>query len=414
MSCRWKCWILGRWSLSVAVSRTWGDRRMKRAHVPEFESAVEKALSQVVDPELGMNVVEAGMYKGATLEDGVATIEIALTISGCPLRNQIEDSVVAAVGSLPDVREVKVKMAEMAPEDRSKLMDRVRKRRHDNPEATEVPPDARVLAVASGKGGVGKSTVAANLATRLSLGGLTVGVLDADIWGYSLPRILGVKGRLGGREGKIEPQLVDLGKGLLKVVSTGLLVDRDDVALMWRGLVLSKALEQFLKDVRWGELDYLVVDLPPGTGDIPMTLARMLPGADVLVVTTPQSVAETVASRVANMARRLYLRLGGVVENMSHFVCEHGSTYRLFGEGGGERLAEALGVPLLGQIPIDPELLHAAEAGDLLWFESARSPAGAAIADLAATIRRSFPPRRDVSGCTVHSTGLELTPATRR
>ena len=216
-----------------------------------------------------------------------------------------------------------------------------------------------MIAVGSGKGGVGKSSITANLAAALAARGLTVGVLDADIWGFSIPRMLGVQARLAGTKlpdgtGKILPHEVDVaGGGKLKVVSMGLLVDDEDTALMWRGLILAKALEQFLVDVRWGDLDYLLIDMPPGTGDIQMALARLLPQAEMLVVTTPAQGAQKVAARVADMARRSYLKVLGVVENMHAFVAPDGSSHAIFGSGGGRRLAALTGAPLVGEVPID-------------------------------------------------------------
>ena len=229
-------------------------------------------------------------------------------------------------------------------------MQRARFNARENAAPTEVASTTRVLAIASGKGGVGKSSVTVNLAAALAARGLRVGVLDADIWGFSVPRMLGIDGRLGGTDGKITPHVAQhperAGRraqgepGELDVVSMGFLVDDEGTALMWRGLILTKALEQFLTDVRWGDLDYLLIDMPPGTGDIQMGLARMLPQAEMLVVTTPALAAQKVAVRVADMARRSYMKVAGVVENMSEFVAPDGSRHALFGSGGGEQLAE--------------------------------------------------------------------------
>ncbi len=216
-----------------------------------------------------------------------------------------------------------------------------------------MPANARVLAIASGKGGVGKSSVTVNLAVALAARGLTVGVLDADIWGFSVPRLLGMEGGVEARQGKMVPLERRVGPGTLRVLSMGFLADEEQ-AIMWRGLVLNRAVQQFLQDAHWGDLDYLLIDLPPGTGDIQMGLARLLPRTELLVVTTPPVAAQKVAARAADMARRGYLRVAGVIENMSDFTCEHGTTYALFGSGGGERLAQGLGVPLVGSIPLHP------------------------------------------------------------
>ena len=210
-----------------------------------------------------------------------------------------------------------------------------------------------MLAIASGKGGVGKSSVTVNLAVALAARGLVVGILDADIWGFSVPRLLGMEGDVEAREGKMIPLERPVGTGTLRVLSMGFLADEEQ-AIMWRGLVLNRAVQQFLQDAHWGDLDYLLIDLPPGTGDIQMGLARLLPRTELLVVTTPPVAAQKVAARAADMARRGYLRVAGVIENMSDFTCEHGTTYALFGSGGGERLARGLGVPLVGSIPLAP------------------------------------------------------------
>lgn len=375
-----------------------------------FAEKVRDVLRSVIDPELGVDIVEAGMFKGAALDDGRAIVRVALTIAGCPLRNSIEQAVKSRVGGVEGVREVEVEMAEMTPQERSAVMDRVRKLRHDNPEETEVPPNCHVIAVASGKGGVGKSTLAVNLACSVASRGHAVGLLDADIWGFSVPRMLGVSARLGGKDGKIQPYSVEVGAGSIKLASTGLLVDSEDRALMWRGLVLSRALEQFMKDVRWGEMQYMVVDLPPGTGDIQMALARLLPRSEVLVVTTPQLSAMKVASRVANMARRSYLHVLGVVENMSAFVCEHGTKYEIFGSGGGSKLASDLGVPLLGQVPLDPALMRAADRGEPLVLSDPRSPSAEAISAIAEKLCCELLVDIDDATCTARVAELSVKP----
>ena len=223
-------------------------------------------------------------------------------------------------------------------------MARARLLARDPAPATDIPDTARVIAVASGKGGVGKSSVTVNLAVALARRGLTVGVLDADIWGFSVPRLLGMQGEVEARDKKMVPLERRIGDGVLRVLSMGFLADEDS-AIMWRGLILNRAVQQFLEDVHWGDLDYLLIDMPPGTGDIQMGLARMLPRTEVIVVTTPPVAAQKVAARTADMARKGYLRVAGVIENMSDFTCEHGTSYALFGSGGGARLAADVGSP---------------------------------------------------------------------
>src|SRR6187401_2649774 len=311
-------------------------------------------LRGVIDPELGSDIVELGMAKGARVDpDGEAVVTIALTTAGCPLRAQIQRDVRTRVGSLPGVTHVTLDWTEMTQEEKTAAMSKARWNVAQRPEDTSLSPFTKVVLVGSGKGGVGKSSVTVNLAAALAATGLTVGVLDADIWGFSVPRMLGVEGRLGGSDGKIEPNVLAVGDGVLKVVSMGFLVDDESTALMWRGLILTKALEQFLTDVRWGELDYLLIDMPPGTGDVQMGLARMLPQAELLVVTTPASAAQKVAARVADMARRSYLKVVGVVENMSSYVLPDGSRHIVFGEGGGAALAEEVDAPLVARIPLE-------------------------------------------------------------
>ncbi len=339
-------------------------------------------LRGVVDPELGADIVELDMVKGVDVhDDGWVEVTVALTISGCPLRVQIRDDVQSKVRGLPGVTDVKVHFGEMDQAQRSAVMQRARKSAANRAPVTEIPLTARVLAVASGKGGVGKSSVTVNLASALAARGFSVGVLDADIWGFSVPRMLGINVRLGaGDKGLIRPHEIAVGEGTLKVVSMGLVVDDEDKAIMWRGLMLAKALEEFLVKVAWGDLDYLLLDMPPGTGDVQMALGRILPRAEVLVVTTPALAAQKVAVRVADMARRSYLKVLGVIENMSTFTCGHGEVYALFGSGGGQALADDLGVPLIAQVPLEPEVSEANDAGRPLSVAAPHSAAGAAFA----------------------------------
>jgi ATP-binding protein involved in chromosome partitioning len=256
----------------------------------------------------------------------------------------------------------------MTSEERTEVMLKARWNARENAPNTEVPASTRILAIASGKGGVGKSSVTVNLAAAIAGEGFTVGVLDADIWGFSVPRLLGIDDRLeaeaveGHEKPMIIPRTLPMGLGVLKVVSTGFLVD-EDTALMWRGLMLNKAVEQFLRDVHWGELDYLLIDMPPGTGDVQMGLARMLPRTDLLIVTTPAIAAQKVAARAADMARRSFLRVCGVIENMSSFTCDHGIEYPLFGTGGGQALADEIGVALLGRVPLETAVAAGGDAG---------------------------------------------------
>jgi len=366
------------------------------------ESDVMAMLRGVVDPELGSDIVDLGMVEGVSVaDDGHITVTVALTISGCPLRVQIRDDVQSKVRALPGATDVTVRFGEMNQAQRSQVMQRARRSAADNSPETEVPLNARVIAVASGKGGVGKSSVTVNLASALAAGGFTVGVLDADIWGFSVPRMLGISGRLGAADDRlIRPHEIPVGTGLLKVVSMGLLVDDEDTAIMWRGLMLAKALEEFLVKVAWGTLDYLLLDMPPGTGDIQMALGRILPRTEMLVVTTPTQAAQKVAARVADMARRSYLKVLGVIENMSVFTCDHGEAYPLFGSGGGAALAADLGVPLLASIPLEPAVSAANDEGRPLSVAAPDSGAGAAFAAAADRIANELFPPIDMTGCT--------------
>jgi ATP-binding protein involved in chromosome partitioning len=358
---------------------------------------LEAALRGVVDPELGADIVSLGMVQGIDLAEGRATVRLALTMAACPLRRQIEGDVVRKLQALPGVTTVEVAVVSMTPAQRAELMERARRRTRERAAATMVSPLTRVVAVGSGKGGVGKSSLSVNLAVALALAGRRVGLLDADIWGFSVPRLLGLGGsRLSaGPDGKILP----IEAGGMQLVSTGLLLDDEDRALLWRGPMLSKALEQFLRDVAWDPaLGYLILDLPPGTGDVQLSLARLLPQAELVVVTTPQRAAQRVAQRVADMARRSLLPVVGVIENMSGFTTEDGRHYDLFGRGGGQELADGLGVPLLGRVPIDPFIVEGGDEGRPVVSAHPEAPSARAIVATAERLVELLP-SADVETC---------------
>jgi ATP-binding protein involved in chromosome partitioning len=361
------------------------------------------ALRGVIDPELGSDIVELGMARSARVaDDGTVTVTIALTTSGCPLRAQIQRDVRARVGSMPGVTDVRLDWTEMNDEQRATAMAKARWNVAQNPADTAVGPRTRVVLVASGKGGVGKSSVTVNLAAALAARGLTVGVLDADIWGFSVPRMLGVEGRMAGEEQDGRKVMIPnerrIGDGVVRVVSMGFLVDGEETALMWRGLMLNRGVQHFLQDVRWGDdLDYLLIDMPPGTGDVQMGVAKLLPRAEVVVVTTAATAAQKVAVRVVGMARKSYLRVAGVIENMSAFVCEHGTSYPLFGEGGGAALATDAGVPLLGQIPLEPAVSTGGDSG--MPVALGDGPAADAFRAIAGRLVDEDVPLPEMAGC---------------
>ena len=359
---------------------------------------VKAALRGVIDPELGADVVELGMVGDVTIDGGSVAVEIALTVASCPMRDQIELDVVRKVAALAGVEAVSVQVGVMNDQQRTKLMERARLRARENADPTMVSPTTRVLAVSSGKGGVGKSSVSVNLALAIAELGYPTGLLDADIWGFSIPRMLGATGeRLAADEDR---KIAPLHVAGLDVVSTGLLLDDEDTALMWRGLMLSKALQQFLTDVAWSDqLQYLIIDMPPGTGDVQMALSRMLPQAEMVVVTTPQQAAQKVAARVADMARRSHMPIVGVVENMSWFTTDDGHHYELFGSGGGEELAIDLAVPLLGQVPLDPNVVAGGDEGRPVVGEDQTGPAAEAFRGIAKRVIELVPPA-DQDTCT--------------
>ena len=353
----------------------------------------------VVDPELGSNLVELGMARSAHVsEDGLVRIEIALTTSGCPLRAQIQRDVKARLESLPGVTKVRIVWAELTADEKATAMAKARWNVTQRAPDTAIPPTTKVLMVASGKGGVGKSTVTTNLAAALAAEGFNVGVMDADIWGYSVPQMLGVDGDLNSVDGKIVPLSRAIGKGRLDVVSMGFLVDREDSALMWRGLMLNRAVQHFCEDVRWSDdLDYLLIDMPPGTGDVQMGLARMLPRAEMIVVTTPATAAQKVAARAVDMGRKNYLRIVGVIENMSYLVTPDGERYPVFGSGGGEALAAEVGVPLLGCIPLEPAVADGFDTGEPVVLTD--GPAAEAFKSVARALSNEHVPPVEMAGC---------------
>ncbi|MDX1448696.1 MAG: P-loop NTPase [Acidimicrobiia bacterium] len=359
---------------------------------------IYEALRGVRDPELGGNIVELGMVTDVDVRpDGVVTVGIALTIAECPMRSQIEGDTSRRIASMDGVADVRVETTAMTKRQRSELMSVARRRARDNAAPTQVAPSTRVIAVSSGKGGVGKSSASVNLALALAGMGFGVGILDADIWGFSIPRMLGATDRM---EADGDTRLIQPVEAHgVKVVSTGLIIETEETALMWRGLMLSKALEQFLTQVEWGSLDYLVIDMPPGTGDVQMALTRLLPQAEMVVVTTPQKAAQKVAVRVADMARRSFMPIVGVLENMADFTCEHGTSYQLFGSGGGDELSATLGVPLIGRIPLDPAVVAGGDRGTPVTAHLPDNPAAIAFREAASRLVELLPPA-DMETCT--------------
>ena len=372
------------------------------------EKTHEKIINQlrgVVDPALGSDIVDLGMVKDVSLsEEGHLHITIALTTAGCPLKAQIQKDIRTRLQAIVEVKRITISWTELTEEERANTMDRARFNLSQEDVATQISKSTKSIMIASGKGGVGKSSVTANIATGLAMRGLTVGVLDADIWGFSITLMLGVEGRLAGNEDtkRIVPLEKKMGNGILKIVSMGFLVDENKSSLNWRGLILNRAVRHFLEDVEWGELDYLVIDMPPGTGDVQMGLAKMLPRSDMIVVTTPSKTVQTVASRVASMAQSYYLRIAGVIENMSSFINEEGKQYDIFGSGGGMQLAQDLGVPLLGSIPIDPIVSQGSDNGSPVILKEGY--AADALNEIVDEIMVSAVPRINPLDCTAHNT----------
>jgi ATP-binding protein involved in chromosome partitioning len=341
--------------------------------MPSREQILE-ALTVVIDPELRRNIVELEMVRSIEPKpDGVVDITVSLTTPGCPIRNHFQVAVRDAVAKLDGVSRVNVDFDVLSDAEKGALQRKLG--RNGLPEGA-LAQVANVVCVGSGKGGVGKSSLTANLAAALASEGKRVGVLDADVWGYSIPRMLG----LGAQRPQVDAhrKILPLEAHGLKVMSIGFFI-KEDEAVVWRGPMLHKALQQFLEDVAWGELDYLLIDLPPGTGDVSMTLAQLLPQAKFVLVTTPQPTAQKVARRAAEMADKVRLEIAGVIENMTVFTTPGGERFAIFGEGGGQALADELDVPLLGSVPLTMPLRATSDGGTPLVLVDPDDPAAQAI-----------------------------------
>ncbi|KHD72605.1 Mrp/NBP35 family ATP-binding protein [Actinoplanes utahensis] len=362
-----------------------------------LEDAIQAALATVDDPEIRRPITDLGMVSGFTVSDGLVKVDLLLTVAGCPLRDKLNADITAAVTKIPGIDRVEINFGVMTEEQRKALQTTLR---GGGESAEPVIPFAqpgsrtRVYAVASGKGGVGKSSVTVNLAAALAKRGLSVGVIDADIYGHSVPRMLGVE----GKPTRVEEMIMPPQSHGVKVISIGMFT-AGNAAVVWRGPMLHRALQQFLADVYWGDLDVLLLDLPPGTGDVAISLAQLLPNAEILVVTTPQMAAAEVAERAGAIALQTHQRLVGVVENMSWLELPDGSRMEVFGAGGGETVADSLSktigarVPLLGQIPLDTRVREAGDDGNPIVLADPDAPAAKAldaVADKLAVRRESL------------------------
>jgi ATP-binding protein involved in chromosome partitioning len=339
---------------------------------------IRKALEAVIDPELHRSIVELDMVRSIDVSaNGVVDVTVSLTTPGCPIKGHFQTSVAQAVAALDGVTHVNVYFDVLSDTQKQALQQKLGR---GSLPAGALAQVANVLCIGSGKGGVGKSTLTANLAAALTAEGKRIGILDADVWGYSIPRMYG----LGATRPPVsaERKIIPLDAHGVKVMSIGFFVE-EDAAVVWRGPMLHKALTQFLQDVDWGALDYLLVDLPPGTGDVSMTLAQLLPQAQFVIVTTPQATAQKVARRSAHMAHKVDLEIGGVIENMSSFTTPSGERFAIFGEGGGQELADELDVPLLGRVPLTMPLREHADTGVPLVIEDPDDPASQAIRQVA-------------------------------
>ncbi|OKI42353.1 Mrp/NBP35 family ATP-binding protein [Micromonospora sp. CB01531] len=357
------------------------------APVSTVSDAIQAALATVNDPEIRRPITELGMVRSAEVgDDGVVRVELLLTVAGCPLKDKLRTDITAAVGAVPGVTGVEIEFGVMSSEQRQELQSKLRGGGGQEPVIPFAQPGSRtrVYAVASGKGGVGKSSVTVNLAAALAARGLSVGVVDADIYGHSVPRMLGAE----GAPTRVEDMIMPPQSHGVKVISIGMFTP-GNAAVVWRGPMLHRALQQFLADVYWGDLDVLLLDLPPGTGDIAISVAQLLPNAEILVVTTPQTAAAEVAERAGAIALQTHQRVVGVIENMSWLELPDGSRMEVFGAGGGEAVAESLTrtigaqVPVLGQIPLDTRVREGGDAGTPIVLTQPDAPAAKAILQVA-------------------------------
>ncbi len=357
------------------------------APVSTVSEAIQAALATVNDPEIRRPITELGMVRSAEVgDDGVVRVELLLTVAGCPLKDKLRSDITAAVGAVPGVTGVEIEFGVMSPEQRQQLQSTLRGGATAEPVIPFAQPGSRtrVYAVASGKGGVGKSSVTVNLAAALAARGLSVGVVDADIYGHSVPRMLGAE----GAPTRVEDMIMPPQAHGVKVISIGMFTP-GNAAVVWRGPMLHRALQQFLADVYWGDLDVLLLDLPPGTGDIAISVAQLLPNAEILVVTTPQAAAAEVAERAGAIALQTHQRVVGVIENMSWLELPDGSRMEVFGAGGGEAVAESLTrtigaqVPVLGQIPLDTRVREGGDAGTPIVLAQPDAPAAKALTQVA-------------------------------
>ena len=367
------------------------------------EAEVVEALRPVEDPELHRSIVDLDMVRSVGIEGSDVVVQVALTVAGCPLRNEITNRVTDAVEALDGVDRASIDFTVMTDEERSALRQKLHgdpsasagsHEGHGHAEGRAIPfadPGSRTrcLLIASGKGGVGKSSVTTNLAIALANRGKSVAVVDADVWGFSIPKMLGVD----RPPTVIDSMLVPPEVHGVRCISMGFFAEENQ-PVIWRGPMLHKALEQFLTDVFWDDPDFLVIDLPPGTGDISLSLAQFLPRGEVYVVTTPQPAAQRVAQRAAFMSQRVQLEVKGIIENMSWFTADDGKRYELFGSGGGAELATTLGVPLIGQVPLVPELREGSDTGHPIVAEDPESEAAQVFATMAETIEVALAPTR--------------------
>jgi ATP-binding protein involved in chromosome partitioning len=367
------------------------------------DAEIVDALRPVEDPELRRSIVDLGMVKGTELVGSTATVTIALTTPGCPLKNEINSRVRSALVTLNGIEQVEVQFTAMTPDELASLRQQLHgdpastagsQPAHGHAEGRAIPfadPESktRVLLIASGKGGVGKSSVSTNVAVALAARGKSVALVDADVWGFSIPRMLGIS----HPPQVIDSMLVPPEAHGVRCISMGFFAGEDQ-AVIWRGPMLHKALEQFLTDVFWDEPDYLVIDLPPGTGDISISIAQFLPRSEVFIVTTPQPAAQRVAQRAAAMAEKVNLKVCGVIENMSWFTGDDGTRYEIFGAGGGQELAQRLEVPLVGQIPLLTDLREGSDSGRPVAALAPDGEAGRAFSAIAERIDVELAPKR--------------------